>query len=39
MRWEDLFAGSHDYKAVVALFEGLPKDELFAATGGSCGWW
>ena len=32
MRWEDLFAGSHDYKAVVALFEGLPKDELFAAT-------
>ena len=31
MRWEDLFAGSHDYKAVVALFESFPKDELFAA--------
>ncbi|MGN6379808.1 MAG: NAD-glutamate dehydrogenase domain-containing protein, partial [Gaiellales bacterium] len=32
MRWEDLFAGSHDYKAVVSIFDGLPKDELFAAT-------
>ncbi len=29
-RWEDLFAGSHDHKAVVALFDSFPKDELFA---------
>jgi glutamate dehydrogenase len=29
---EDLFEGSHDYKAVVSLFESFPKDELFAAT-------
>jgi glutamate dehydrogenase len=29
---EDLFEGSHDYKAVVALFESFPKDELFAAS-------
>jgi glutamate dehydrogenase len=28
---EDLIAGSHDYKAVVALFDSFPKDELFAA--------
>src|ERR671924_12901 len=28
---EDLIPGSHDYKAVVALFESFPKDELFAA--------
>ena len=32
MQWEDLIAGSHDYKAVVALFDSFPKDELFAAT-------
>ena len=31
MRWEDLIAGSHDYKAVVELFDSFPKDELFAA--------
>ena len=31
-QWEDLIAGSHDYKAVVALFDGLPKDELFSAS-------
>jgi glutamate dehydrogenase len=29
---EDLFEGSHDYKAVVSLFESFPKDELFAAS-------
>jgi glutamate dehydrogenase len=29
---EDLFEGTHDYKAVVAIFESFPKDELFAAT-------
>ncbi|HEY3264424.1 MAG TPA: NAD-glutamate dehydrogenase domain-containing protein, partial [Actinomycetota bacterium] len=29
---EDLLEGSHDYKAVVALFESFPKDELFAAS-------
>ena len=29
---EDLFEGSHDYKAVVAIFESFPKDELFAAS-------
>jgi glutamate dehydrogenase len=29
---EDLLEGSHDYKAVVALFESFPKDELFSAT-------
>jgi glutamate dehydrogenase len=32
MQWEDLIAGSHDYKAVVSLFDSFPKDELFAAT-------
>ena len=31
MRWEDLIAGSHDYKEVVELFDSFPKDELFAA--------
>jgi glutamate dehydrogenase len=31
-RWEDLIAGSHDYKAVVSLFDSFPKDELFAAS-------
>ncbi|MGZ6140582.1 MAG: NAD-glutamate dehydrogenase, partial [Myxococcaceae bacterium] len=31
MEAEDLFPGSHDYKAVTALFESFPKDELFAA--------
>ncbi|HEX5556640.1 MAG TPA: NAD-glutamate dehydrogenase [Gaiellales bacterium] len=30
MRWEDLIVGSHDYKAVVELFDSFPKDELFA---------
>ncbi|HXF72813.1 MAG TPA: NAD-glutamate dehydrogenase [Actinomycetota bacterium] len=29
---EDLYEGSHDYKAVVAIFESFPKDELFAAS-------
>jgi glutamate dehydrogenase len=29
---EDLFEGSHDYKAVVSLFESFPKDELFSAS-------
>ncbi len=29
---EDLFEGSHDYKAAVALFESFPKDELFLAS-------
>ena len=29
---EDLFEGSHDYKAVVSIFESYPKDELFAAS-------
>ena len=28
---EDLYEGSHDYKAVVTIFESFPKDELFAA--------
>ncbi|MFM7718969.1 MAG: NAD-glutamate dehydrogenase domain-containing protein, partial [Actinomycetota bacterium] len=28
---EDLFEGSHDYKAAVAIFESFPKDELFAS--------
>ena len=28
---EDLIEGSHDHKAVVQLFEGFPKDELFSA--------
>src|SRR4051794_11334268 len=28
---EDLIAGSHDYKAVVAIFESFPRDELFQA--------
>ena len=30
MEEEDLFPGSHDYKAAVAIFESFPKDELFA---------
>jgi glutamate dehydrogenase len=29
---EDLYEGSHDYKAVVSIFESFPKDELFAAS-------
>ena len=29
---EDLFEGTHDYKAAVAVFESFPKDELFAAS-------
>jgi glutamate dehydrogenase len=29
---EDLIPGSHDYKAVVTLFESFPKDELFQAS-------
>jgi glutamate dehydrogenase len=29
---EDLYEGSHDYKAVVSIFESYPKDELFAAS-------
>jgi glutamate dehydrogenase len=33
MEAEDLFPGSHDYKAVVSIFESFPKDELFAASG------
>jgi glutamate dehydrogenase len=28
---EDFYEGSHDYKAVVTIFESFPKDELFAA--------
>jgi glutamate dehydrogenase len=32
MESEDLFPGSHDFKAVVTIFESFPKDELFAAT-------
>ena len=28
---EDLYEGSHDYKALVTIFESFPKDELFAA--------
>ena len=32
MEAEDLFPGSHDYKAVVTIFESFPKDELFAAS-------
>ncbi len=28
---EDLFEGSHDYKAVISIFESFPKDALFAA--------
>ncbi len=32
LRAEDLFEGSHDYKAVVELFESFPKDELFSAS-------
>ncbi|HYZ70965.1 MAG TPA: NAD-glutamate dehydrogenase domain-containing protein, partial [Thermoleophilaceae bacterium] len=31
LRHEDLIEGSHDYKAAVALFDSIPKDELFAA--------
>jgi glutamate dehydrogenase len=29
---EDLLAGTHDYKAVVSIYESFPKDELFAAS-------
>jgi glutamate dehydrogenase len=29
---EDLFEGTHDYKAVVSIFDSFPKDELFAAS-------
>ncbi|HSJ51864.1 MAG TPA: NAD-glutamate dehydrogenase [Actinomycetota bacterium] len=29
---EDLFEGSHDYKAIVSIFESFPKDELLAAS-------
>ena len=29
---EDLLPGSHDYKALVELFESFPKDELFATS-------
>ena len=32
MESEDLFPGSHDYKAVVTIFDSFPKDELFAAS-------
>jgi len=32
LRAEDLIEGSHDYKAVVSIFESFPKDELFAAS-------
>ncbi len=32
LKAEDLFEGSHDYKAVVSIFESFPKDELFAAS-------
>lgn len=28
---EDLIEGSHDHKAVIQVFEGFPKDELFSA--------
>ena len=28
---EDLFKGSHDYKAAVSIFESFPRDELFQA--------
>jgi glutamate dehydrogenase len=28
---EDLIAGSHDYKAIVSIFESFPRDELFQA--------
>ncbi len=31
MESEDLFPGSHDFKAVVSIFESFPKDELFAS--------
>ena len=31
LRSEDLFEDSHDYKAVVSIFESFPKDELLAA--------
>ncbi|GIU91527.1 MAG: NAD-glutamate dehydrogenase [Acidimicrobiia bacterium] len=31
LNMEDLIEGSHDHKAVVGLFDGFPKDELFAA--------
>jgi glutamate dehydrogenase len=29
---EDLIEGSHDYKAVIQLFESFPKDDLFSAS-------
>jgi glutamate dehydrogenase len=29
---EDLFEGSHDYKAIVSIYESFPKDELLAAS-------
>ena len=32
MESEDLFPGSHDFKAVVSIFESFPKDELFASS-------
>jgi glutamate dehydrogenase len=32
MESEDLFPGSHDYKAVVSIFESFPKEELFSAS-------
>ena len=32
-RAEDLIEGSHDHKAVVAIFESFPKDELFGVPG------
>ncbi|HJU57699.1 MAG TPA: NAD-glutamate dehydrogenase [Actinomycetota bacterium] len=32
LKAEDLFEGSHDYKAAVSIFESFPKDELFAAS-------
>jgi glutamate dehydrogenase len=34
---EDLIPGSHDYKAVVSIFESFPKDELFAASADDLG--
>ncbi len=34
---QDVIEGSHDYKAIVALFETFPKDELFAMDVGAIG--
>lgn len=34
---QDVLEGSHDYKAVVALYETFPKDELFAMDAASIG--